>query len=158
MLCIKELCVSFRKAMDDAWENGDFIKCSTFSKFPQDCCDMTCDLLGCFLAENGIYTYQINGQHFSDSLRRHSWLVTENGVVIDITGDQFNGKGLFVDYVDPVYVDTVESFVHKDFCKRRLKEENTIFADEKYFVGFGNTPNYRQKSLKDLYDIIKMFL
>lgn len=155
---IKQLSVSFRKAMDNAWGDGCFIKFPTFSRFPQECCDMTCDLLGCFLAENGIYTYQINGQHFQDSLRRHSWLISENGEVIDITGDQFNGRGLFDDYVEPVYVDTEESVVHKAFCVDRIKERNTKFTDEEYFEGFGNTPKYRQKTLKELYDMIKKYL
>lgn len=158
MLRIKQLAEQFRKAMDIASRKDCFKRIPCFSNFPDDCCDMTCDLLGCFLAENQIETYQINGRHFYDNQRRHSWLVTENGIIIDITGDQFNDKGLFDEHIEPVYVNKVESIVHKSFCVDKKIEENTAFTDESCFSGFEKMPNYRQKNLIELYDKINMFL
>lgn len=117
---IKELANKFRRALDIAWEKGELNKYTPFYQFPKECCDLTCDLLGQYLSENGYTTYQINAAHKRDWQRRHVWLVDEYGIVIDITGDQFAGKLLPEEDVDMVYVGQ-EGPVQKMFCKDRCK-------------------------------------
>ena len=152
-----ELAVKFRSAIDTANSLNEFDWRSCFSKFPDDCCDMTCDLLGEYLKEQGIRTYQINGESKFNHQRRHVWLVTCDEIVIDITGDQFSGQQGFDRFIEPVVVGN-ETSTHKVFCRKRYREENTLFLDPQYYNGFGNTPNYRQSKLIEAYAIIKKHL
>ena len=67
MESIDVLAIRFRKAMDIAWEKGELRSITPFYQFPKECCDLTCDLLGQYLAENGFITHQINAAH------KHDW-------------------------------------------------------------------------------------
>ena len=49
MITLKQKATKFRNAIYRAKKHGDLDWHSTFSKFPDDCCDMTCDLLGQYL-------------------------------------------------------------------------------------------------------------
>ena len=42
---IYELAKAFRDAIEDAKEDGEFVKDIRFRQFPLGCCDDTCDLL-----------------------------------------------------------------------------------------------------------------
>lgn len=92
MCTLKQKATKFRNAIYRAKKHGDLDWHPIFAKFPDDCCDMTCDLPGQYLLESGIETYQINGINKYDSSWHHVWLVTTEGVIVDITGDQFVGK------------------------------------------------------------------
>ena len=118
---------------------------------------MTCDLLGQYLLESGIETYQINGVNKHDSSWHHVWLVTNDGVIIDITGDQFVGKILNEGDVDPVHVGR-EGIVHKIFCTKQKREENTRFVDPRDYTDFGGRPSFRQERLIRLNNAIRKYL
>ena len=157
MATLYELVVNFRNAIDEAKARREFNSRSCLFRFPDDCCDMTCDLLAEYLREHGIYTFQINGKHKYDNQWHHVWLNTFDGVVINITGDQFNGKNGFPNNISSVWVGE-ENEVHDIFCVGREREENTIFTNPLLFNDFGGTPDFRQKRLIDAYGIIKEYL
>ena len=156
-IALYELAANFRNAIDTAKSLNEFDQRSCLFKFPDDCCDMTCDLLGEYLSNHGIRTYQINGESKFDHQRRHVWLIAYDKIVIDITGDQFSGHRGFDRFIEPVIVGA-ETSTHKVFCCQRYSEENTVFTDPQYYNGFGGTPNYRQSKLIDAYEIIKKYL
>ena len=157
MLTLKQKAIRFRNAINQAKKRGALDWHSTFSKFPDDCCDMTCDLLGQYLLESGIETYQINGVNKYDSNWHHVWLVTTEGVIVDITGDQFIGKILNDGDVDPVHVGR-EGIVHKIFCMKQEREENTRFVDPRDYTGVDGRPSVRQERLITLDNAIRKYL
>lgn len=154
---IQELSRQFRNAIEEAYGRGEFRKFSLYSHFPNECCDLTCDLLGQFLFENGIDTFQINGIYKFDEQRRHVWLMTFDDTVIDITGDQLENVISSIKEIPQVYVGN-EGELYREFFNERNVEENTIFTDPKEFNGFGGCPDERQKTLIKLYEIICQYL
>lgn len=154
---MKKLIRQFRKAIDIAFAEGKFRNHPPFSRFPKDCCDFACDLLGQFLLENGIETHQINGTCKADISWHHAWLLTDNGIVIDITGDQFIGRLVSAGEISPTYVGP-ENKIHKLFCLNRYCEQNTNFTDMREYTGFNGAPNRRQSDLYAIYQIICRYL
>lgn len=153
MVKIKQLTKRFRKAIEIAFDEDQFRSHPPLSRFPKDCCDFACDLLGQFLLENGIETHQVNGACTTDMSWHHAWLLTDDGIVIDITGDQFIGKLVSADEVSPTQAGS-ENKIHKLFCKNRHCEQNTNFTDARVFTGFNGSPNRRQRDLYAIYQII----
>lgn len=135
--------MQFRDAIDIAKEAGDFDKDLSFCNFPLGCCGDASDLLAQFLLENDIGTYSICGTYregsFEDYLT-HAWLLTENRIIIDITGDQFKYRWDSLHYEKSVYVGAGDAFhrlfdiedrdIHKNdglealgsMCQPRLNE------------------------------------
>lgn len=114
-------------------------------------------MLGQYLSEHSIATIQVNAQSKYDYQRRHVWLETNDEIVIDITGDQFENKQGFPKNISTVYVGA-ENEVHRVFIADRKKEENTDFLDPSFYSGFDRTPNFRQRRLINAYKIIKEYL
>lgn len=153
---IKRLVTEFRKAIDEAREADEFYDMFDFRKFPKDCCDMTCDLLGYFLKERGINTYSVNGEYTGNEFeykRWHEWLETEDKTtIIDITGDQFNKEFNLKEYVLPVHVGN-ENIVHEMFSLNKQKRQNTEF-----YICSEFDDNIRKRKLRKLYCIIQEYL
>lgn len=148
----------FRNAINFAKENNEFRLIYPFYKFPDDCCGHTCDLLGQYLLEKGIKTHQVNGSFQYDESWHHVWLLTYDGIVIDITGDQFIGRiSQLNEKPKAVYVGA-EGELQKLFCLKRFDDINTNFTDENEFTDFGRQPNVRQKTLIKAYEIICRYL
>lgn len=145
----------FRTAIEEAVEAGD-LTIYPFRRFPNDCCDMTCDLLAQYLKEHNIDTIQINGVCKWDSQWHHVWLRTTDGTVIDITADQFAGKQGMPNYIDSVYVGD-EGDIQKIFCNERAVEENTEFIGVDLADTLG-VPNKRKNDLFSAYEIICEYL
>lgn len=154
---IELLVKQFRKSIDTAFDRGEFHSHPPFTRFPNDCCDFACDLLGQFLLEHGIATRQVRGTHRTDPFWYHVWLITNDEVVIDITCDQFVGKLVSEKDVAPVYIGP-ENKVHRIFCLNRLYDSNTNFTDATLFTGFGGMPNRRQHDLMEIYKIIYRYI
>lgn len=154
---IELLAMHFREIMNRAYSEGKFIGISPFHLFPNECCDLTCDLLGQYLEEKGIETYQINAAYKYDFQRRHVWLKTNDGVIIDITGDQLKGKIRYQGDIPEVYIGE-ENELYKLFCRDQNREENTNFTDPSKFTEFGGRPNVRQKTLMKVYEKIWPYL
>lgn len=149
-----KLARKFRNAIENAVDSGE-LRSYPFYKFPRDCCDMTCDLLAQYLLEHQIETVQVNGIHESDSQWHHVWLQTMDGIVIDITADQFNKSKGMPNQISDIHVGD-EGLVHKIFSNSRRYEENTTFVEE-LCDPFG-IPNPRKEALSNAYEIVCRYL
>lgn len=82
--------------------------------FPRGNCQLASGFLQKFLYENGIDTVLICGIDYGEENESHAWLVTDDEIVIDITGDQYKTRPNEFNYDIPVYVGPMDSF-HKLF-------------------------------------------
>ena len=105
---IIHLAEQFRNAIDIAYENGDFEFDICFRDFPRGCCGDTCDLLGEFLLRHGVKTCYICGCF--ENGQTHAWLLTDDDIIVDITGDQFKDNFVFLNYNISVYVGKKDKF------------------------------------------------
>lgn len=102
---LETLVFNFRKAIETAKANNE--PGELFRKFPVGQCGNTSDILAQYLIDNGInsITY-VNGTYYGDDYndrRAHTWLVV-NGLVIDITGDQFKNEAEPLKNDVPIYI------------------------------------------------------
>lgn len=113
---ILKLAEQFRNAMDEAKQDGVFANHSPLCCFPRGCCTVASTLLAQFLLEHGIRTFEICGIADDGSLcgQPHEWLITDDNVMIDITGDQFRNNDKLLNYDKPVFVG-IEDALHKLF-------------------------------------------
>lgn len=153
-LKIRRLAENLRNAIDMAVDNKE-LTIHPFNKFPNDCCDMTSELLSHYLTEHNIENQLVIGAHKKDSQWHHVWVQTIDGIVVDITGDQFDGKSNMSGNACRVYVGK-EGDVHKMFCENRQFEPPTNFKESTYdSLGI---PNRRESDLIKAYDIIERYL
>ena len=152
--------MNLRRAIEIALDKGELSGFWPFSQFPKDCCEHTCDILGYLLSEVNIQSVQINGIYCNRNIGpewHHVWLLTETGMIIDITEDQF--AGILLESKDVVVVRVgKEGPAQKLFSKDRIKQPNTIFSDQNEYTDFGGRPNPRQKRLLEVYNTIKRYL
>ncbi len=111
---IDELVVKFRLAIDEAKREGRFDRDQRFRNFPSGCCGITSELLAKFLYDNGYrkkITY-VSATFYDLELENppHTWLVVEDDIVLDITGDQFKWYPEPLRFEEPVYVGTYNKF------------------------------------------------
>ncbi len=98
---IRMLAQSFREGIERAVKSGSISSRTTKSTmpyFPKGCCEVASDLLAQYLLENGVHTKSVHGEYDYDDWENkfpHTWLETDEGVIIDITADQFVGKKVF---------------------------------------------------------------
>jgi len=147
----KRLVIQFREAIDAARDAGQFDKDSSFCKFPQRCCGDASDLLAHFLLDNGIRTYNVCGTYrdcLPENIQSHTWLLTDNQIIIDITGDQFRYNPDFLNYNKSVYIGRADDF-HRLF----IVEDRDV-----YEVGLDNLGSTCQPRLNRLYRKIIKFL
>ena len=88
-------------AIEEAVRAGEIKEMATF---PRGCCSFASDLLQRYLIEQyNFFTWYISGQYgYGWDAESHAWLETKDGIVIDITGDQYAFKKL--KFTKPVYV------------------------------------------------------
>lgn len=107
---LRRIAQSFRDAIDEAKTNREpYI---FFSKFPTGQCGYTTELLAKYLSTKG-YThmlYETGSYHWEDfeqnpdhEPNQHTWLIVE-GLVVDITGDQYKYYDEPIKNDVPVYV------------------------------------------------------
>lgn len=81
--------------------------------FPIDCCDDSADLLAhYFFSEFGRCSYRVDGEIYDDTAsmtRGHAWIEI-NGMIVDITGDQFKFDEIFLNYDKKVFVGSGDEF------------------------------------------------
>lgn len=95
-----------------------------------------------FLLENGVETYYFCGTFNSgpfDNIQSHSWLLTVDQIIIDITGDQFKNEANFFYYNKPVYIGKMDAF-------------HALFKKDEYFLhegidSLGSDFHFRLKGL-----------
>lgn len=95
----------FRKAIEAAQANGEAGE--FFRKFPVAQCGNASDMLAQFLIDNGIGPIAyVSGTFYGDAFddrQSHAWLLV-NGLVVDITGDQFQNRSKPLKCNVPVYI------------------------------------------------------
>lgn len=109
--------IAFRNAIEASIENGEFANDIFLSCFPNGCCGECSDLLAHHLLLQGINSKYVCGSYYYDDPeigpQSHAWLDID-GLIVDITGDQFKNKKEFMYYDTPVYVGEMDGF-HKLF-------------------------------------------
>lgn len=131
---IYELAKAFRDAIEDAKEDGEFVKDIRFRQFPLGCCDDTCDLLAQYLLEHGIRTCQVLGAYrdgIAENNTGHAWLI-KGRIIIDITGDQFRYDRIFLNFNVPVYVGKENDF-YRLFERDRICENTDIKSNVRLY-------------------------
>lgn len=146
---IQQLAEQFRNAIEYAKENYEKDDLHFFQRFPSGCCGDASDLLAQFLFDNGIKTFQVQGDYCEPDgqLQSHAWLSTEDSIIIDITGDQFKYNKIYNFFDIPVYVG-YESNFHKMF------EDRDFFQNAQ----LSNIDGIAQYRLNNLYHKILKYL
>ena len=153
---IRRLAQSFRQGIERALESGDISSRttkSTMPHFPKGCCEVASDLLAQFLLEKGIQTKSVHGEYDYDDWENrfpHTWLETDDGVIIDITADQFAGEKVFEAFsLKPCYVGTDREFYS-------LFDED---YREEVFRGLRNCDgDFYRRNVDPLYEIILSYI
>ena len=81
--------------------------------FPHGACGDSSLLLSEYLTQHGYKSRYYCGEHAFGGERNsqtHAWVILENGIFVDITGDQFKNKPEFLNYDAPVYVGEKNDF------------------------------------------------
>lgn len=96
-----EIASAFRTAIEEAVRAGEIRE---MMSFPTGCCSFASDLLQRYLLEeHGLFTWYMSGRYgYGWDGESHAWVETQEGTVIDITGDQYKYKSL--KFTEPVYV------------------------------------------------------
>ena len=108
-----QIAADFRRGIDLALNTDEFLDDIWFRQYPRGCCGDTSILLGHHLLNRGIKSYYVCGHYRQgnfEEYQSHAWLITENGTIIDITGDQFKYKERFHYYDIPIYVGENDDF------------------------------------------------
>ena len=149
MTVLEELVVAFRKAIEAAIANGE--QGELFRKFPVGQCGHTSDMLAQFLIDKGIgpITY-INGTYYGSRgsiTQAHTWLVVD-GLIIDITGDQFKHHKAPLTNDVPIYIGPMTKYYHLF--------DTTHGSNHEHFGLEEQWSNYRE--LKAWYDTILKYM
>ena len=145
---ILKLVSIFRVAMDTAKKEGKFIRDQRFNRFPTGCCGITTELIGKFLRDNGIsdtFTY-VSASYYDYELENppHAWLLINEKIVVDITGDQFKNYPDPLKFDEPVYVGPYNFFY------------NMFEEISRYNMGECKLDNHKYRcymSTEELYDM-----
>ena len=122
---IEKIARNFRKAIEKACNDGRFTELP-FNRFPSECCEDSCILLGRYFLERGYECNFIRGKyienHFEEGIlypvdRFHAWLEVDS-YYVDITADQFLRDPIFSNYqiyLAPCFVGSSNRF-YDSFC------------------------------------------
>ena len=92
------------------------------NRFPLGCCGEASILLSQYFIDCGISAHYQYGEFIrgvGQLSQSHAWIVLNDGIIVDITGDQFKDYIEFDFYNIPVYVGEETKF-HKSFRKGPL--------------------------------------
>lgn len=122
-----EIAVAFRAAIEEAIRAGEIRE---MLSFPTGCCTYASDLLQRYLIERyDFFTWYMSGRYeYGWDGESHAWLETQEGTIIDITGDQYKNKKL--KFTEPVYVGPRTDGFHNKF---KLDEPVAYSKDEDPF-------------------------
>lgn len=144
---IYDIAATFRSAIMKAKNDRRFKAGDRMNGFPGGCCDDACDLLAYYLYDiYGIYTQQGVGTYRDKNpynTTNHTWLVMENGIIIDITGSQFEscaGFGVLV-YVG------MENFFYKGLDSKRIYENYDITKSSRLWEDYQIITEYISKEI-----------
>ncbi len=154
---VYNIAVIFRKAIFEAKVNREFSIQDRMSKFPNGCCDDSCDLLAYYLYETYyIHTKQGNGVYRDNNpnnTTNHAWLVMNGQIIIDITADQFkffskcDGRAILCEEIE---FKDFQSFLYYDFfyaIKRNFIVNKCKNCGEFFLIRSGKYMSYCDKPL-----------
>jgi len=108
---IEELAQRFRTAIEKAAEAGEADELNFFSRYPVGCCGDASDLLAEFFFANGIIAKYVCGTcYHNNEMQSHAWLLVDDTVIVDITGDQFKFNPIYYNFDRRVYVGASNKF------------------------------------------------
>lgn len=113
---VYSLAETFRRAIIKAVRDRK-LEITPFTCFPDGCCDMTSEMLAQYLHDNGIETVMVNGANDIDG-SRHVWLRTLDGINIDITAYQFEGRIKGISNISKTIIGE-EDAIHRIFAFER---------------------------------------
>ena len=143
---IEDLAQSFRIAIEKAAQAGEEDELNFFSRYPVGCCGDASDLLAEFFFANGIIAKYVCGTCYDNNeIQSHAWLLVDDTVIVDITGDQFKFNPIYYNFDRRVYVGASNKFYE-------LFEVNSL----RDIHGYSDTSlsTYR---LKKLYSTIRLY-
>lgn len=146
---IKGLANEFRDAIKRAKGEGETDELYFFNRFPTGCCGETCHLLAEYLREYRTETEYVCGKYYygesSYDSRSHAWLRTKDGIIVDITADQFKLMPDSLHCDKRIYIGFENAFYDQfevDYRRDIIKYEETCLLNDR---------------LVRLYEIIKMY-
>ena len=143
---IYNIAADFRSAIMEAKCNRQFGRRDRMSNFPNGCCDDTCDLLAYYLLTTyNVHTRQCVGRYRDNNLcdtTGHAWLIMDNNIIIDITGDQFK---YYARYSEKVYVGKENSF-YKKLEDKQIQENYDITQDDRLWNDYKVILSYMQRN------------
>lgn len=136
---ISLLAKKFREAIDQAaadkqfnWKY-DLYHMDRMSKFPEDCCDDTCDLLWHYLFSQHSMVLQQVSCNYGEGNARHNWLEMDD-IIIDLTGDQFVGRpSVFVGKDDGFYAQMTDRRLMEPYC---IENDKRLWHDYEIIIGY----------------------
>lgn len=147
---IRKIAEIFRLAIDEASEYGELK--GYMRSFPKGCCDYVSEFFMKYLRE--CYNFdviQVRGKRgYGWDGDSHTWLETENGILIDLTGDQYNNRQDDMFYDVRVYVGRGDSF-HDKF---EMDQEYDTYDDIPEYDVHSDDKRLREKS-QSYYAIIE---
>lgn len=150
---IYNLAKRFRPSIDQAITDGAFDNDSDFMGFPSGRCGYTSELLAKWLHENGVETLYMSGQYgYGWNSQNHAWLETYDGLVIDITRDQFKHRRGKLYSNDKVYVGEQDTFRNAF----RLDKPVPGYVERNQMKLMGETK--LQQDFRRRYEIISQYL
>lgn len=152
MTSLESLVYRFRAAIEAAYDKNLLADDILFRRFPKGCCGDASVLLGHYLLENGIETDYVCGTYYGDDTfdrQSHAWLQI-NGIVIDVTGDQFQNDKTFLNYSEPVFIGEPGKFYDLFEVNQFRDVRKSCYIDE-----LGEVARPR---LLSLYEVICKFL
>lgn len=139
---LRRIASCFRNSIIGAKRNGEFNGADRMREFPCGCCDDTCDLLGFYFWEKyKVHTSQRNG-YYDDEGTNHAWLMTDDKIIIDITGDQFGETW------KPVYVGK-ETGNYKKLSRIITQDNYDIQVDSRMWDDYNAILKYLDDSRVD---------
>lgn len=111
---LKELASSVRQILERySLDTKDIM----FELFPRGCCGPTSELLGRCLIELGFANVKYIAAERPDHTGSHAWIDVD-GVIVDITADQFGEPGVIVSRVSPWHAQWCTEPARGPICSR----------------------------------------
>ena len=124
---LSRLVTEFRNGIDNALIDGRFAVDCFWNNFPTACCWEASVLLGHYLLISGIKTWRVcghRGKRFDVDYQSHMWLITEDNIIIDLTGDQFQNRQDYLFNSTPAYVSPRNNFYDLFYVDDSETKEN----------------------------------
>ena len=134
----------FRTAVETAQKHNEFSEFNPLANFPFGCCGIASELLAAYLLERGIKSTVGFGWSIEPNSSSHAWLIVD-GVIVDITGDQFNDDANYNVQNPRVYVGGMDYF-HELFQVYDYKVQEFVdFINKEDIFSYNKVKKYLKR-------------